>query len=618
MANEDEKKQLLEEKNIHLWFEGSPVALCSMKLELDMNVGAIFAYAKFVNVQPEAIKSMVCDIICYDSLRKIVDVVRDCRYDGFDIKRNAEFGTKVPFKIKNQQTRNVEFVLLSVTTTNGQTWENAKKLRFNTSLVQESIFNIQKDLHRQFINNCVEANLDQSKLILQPVFEKSYWMCACGTLNWSDEEACCTCGASKSWLMENINTDVLKSQDDYRKSEAEKIRREAEEREKREKEQQKEEFRKRKETYEKQQKKSKSKGKSKGKSTKIVILVLILVILGAGGFAGYMYGLPYLRYRDAVSEMNNGNYDAAYEKFNKMKDYLDSAELAKKCLYDKALNQLNSGDKAKAAEIFQSLSGYSNSAEKYLDALKALAKDYLGNARYKDALKIYRDNGFEKDDVYNSCCDKLYLQAGRNMKKKWYYKAYREYDAVRDYKDGNRLANECCYHLANIDYANLRYKKALERYETIKNYRDVEKKLRKLENLSKIISTSVAPDKPAVWTCNDLECPDCGKPVNAVFEFYPDGKYSFRVECEVEKSSKKLEDRYKIEDKVIYTAKYVEGNIKWNKMVDINSVTDNKGSEEFNALLTIKNPFDKTDKKWLKLYGNVKTSEENKEEGKTE
>ena len=46
----EEKKQLLEEKNIHLWFSGSPVSLQSMKLELDMNVGAIFAYGKFLNV----------------------------------------------------------------------------------------------------------------------------------------------------------------------------------------------------------------------------------------------------------------------------------------------------------------------------------------------------------------------------------------------------------------------------------------------------------------------------------------------------------------------------------------------------------------------------------------
>ena len=128
MAKE-EKKQLLEEKNIHLWFEGAPVALCTMRLELNLDANAIFAYSKMMNVQPEHIKEVTFDVICYDSVRIIVDTLTDVKYRNLDIPRNGVFGMDTPIRIRNVQTRNVEFVLKSVTTTSGQVWNNEEKKR---------------------------------------------------------------------------------------------------------------------------------------------------------------------------------------------------------------------------------------------------------------------------------------------------------------------------------------------------------------------------------------------------------------------------------------------------------------------------------------------------------
>ena len=166
MAKE-ENKQLSEEKNIHLCFSGSPIAICTMKLELDTSAGCIFAYSKMMNVQPEHIKEVIFDLICYDSVRIVVDTIEDCKYSYLDIPRNGVFGMERAIKVKNPQTRNVEFVLKSVETTAGDVWENEGGIRFNISLEQESIYNVQKDLHKQFIDNCTRKNIDHTKLIFQ-------------------------------------------------------------------------------------------------------------------------------------------------------------------------------------------------------------------------------------------------------------------------------------------------------------------------------------------------------------------------------------------------------------------------------------------------------------------
>ena len=98
MAKE-ERIRVIEEKNIHLWFLGSPVALCSMKLELNETKNSMFAYSKMMNVQPENIKAVLFDVICYDSVHKVVDTMHKVAYYELDIPRNGVFGMDTPIRI---------------------------------------------------------------------------------------------------------------------------------------------------------------------------------------------------------------------------------------------------------------------------------------------------------------------------------------------------------------------------------------------------------------------------------------------------------------------------------------------------------------------------------------
>ncbi len=55
-------------------------------------------------------------------------------------------------------------------------------------------------------NSWSKKGLPLDKLLYAPQIGSNYWLCVCGTFNWSVESSCCKCGAELEWLLEN--TDV--------------------------------------------------------------------------------------------------------------------------------------------------------------------------------------------------------------------------------------------------------------------------------------------------------------------------------------------------------------------------------------------------------------------------
>ncbi len=598
-----ENKKLLEEKNIHLWFEGSPLMFCSMKLELNLTVGAMFAYAKFMNVQPERINSVVCDIICYDSVRREVDVIVGCTYNKLDIGRNMTFGSEISFRIAHPDTRNVEFVLRSVTTMSGAKWENTEKNRFNIDMEQENIFNVQKELHKQFISDCAKVDLDHTKLIFQPVFKEKYWLCGCGTLNWSEEEQCTVCGAGREWLRKNTDHDVLRKQLDEVEANAAIIRAEAEAAEEAEKEKEEEEFKKR---SEKQKKELLSKEK-KYYRHRVVTGVLVAILMFVAGFAAYKYGVPYVRYLIAVNELNHSEYDSAIEKFSKIDGFLDSNELMKKSIYGKATRVYNAGKMLEAAELYKRIEGFLDSTQKYIQSMKMAAERAEETGDYINAAELYRMLGNEAVDEYNICVKKIYSTATEKMAKSRYDEAYKSFRFLDKYKDSRELADECMYQLAAISYDDADYLTALERYESIKGYKDTDKILTKLSALKKILSAADEYGTPAVWNGSRIECPKCGDKVDYVFEFYGNGDFKFGVMCDKESDVLMMQGTFKIESGKIYRKTIKNNTAGWEEISRIVSLdVNNEDVEGKNTAMTLKNPFGKDN---IKVYGNIMTDD---------
>ena len=601
---QNEINKTLEEKNIHLWFYGSPVTICSTQLILNTQTGQLFACAKFLNVQPEPLKDITVDVICYNTIHNPIDYIIDYKYSVLDIKRNEEFGLTYKIPVKNKDTRNVEFILKSATTTNNDVWYNTDAKKFTVRLEQENIFSVQGHLNAEFMELCAENYIDGSKLIFQPVFEDSHWMCACGCLNWNEENKCSGCGISKQWLYDNVSEEKLKNHEKLRAEQAEKAKKESDEKLRLEKEQQKEEFKQRQQTYKNQIKKQNNRKKTK----KLIILFSVIAVALCLGFFVYKFGIPYISYFQAKQALDNADYDTAISRFTEMGDFLDSKNLLNQAIYNKATVLYNSGEKVQAADLYKSIENYSDAKQKYYNAEYELAEAYYKNKDYMNAADIYfqiseyLDSGKRLDAAYEN----IYNDAVKKMNHKKIDEAYKEFEYLGDYSDSQIMLKECHYKYAKNYYDNMEYKKALSEYALIKDYKDVSDILKNLQNLSDIISAATDNETPAVWSRSELECPVCHKKDSATycFAFGTDGKYSFEMTCNNHKQTITKSGKYKIENDTIYVLEYSKGQATWTNVAKIISIDPLETNVEGkNNVLTITNPFGKTPN--LNLYGNI-------------
>ncbi len=606
---QNEKRKILEQKNAHLWFYGSPLVLCATHLELDIENGKLFADAKFINVQPEHIKEITVDVICYDFIRNIIDTIPNYTYTGFDISRNQEFGLTKKVPIKNMDTRNIEFVLKSVTTINDETWYNTENSKFNIDIEQRDIFSVLKDLTKQFNEVCANSNIDSSLLTLEPVFDEYHWMCGCGTLNWNDENVCSKCKISKQWLYENISGDALKNKERLRKIAEEHERIETEKRLKYEKERQQEEFKQRQQQYQKQVKAKKSKKIGK----RISIIIIILLIIAAAVYGVLNYGIPYIAYSQAKESLEQQIFDSAITQFEQLGNFLDSEELLQKAKYEKAEYLYSIGQKAESVEIYREISLYKDSEQRYLEVEYEIADEYYANKDYQNAAEAYSKipDYMDSSKKLDAAVENLYNSAVQMMTKHNANKAYDIFLYLGDYKDSETKLKECIRIKAEQMYEKMQYKDALDTYNQIDDYDSVPKTLEKLKNLSDIISAATDSSTPAAWICSDIKCNICNNPTSGVytFAFGINGDYTLELSCKNHDSGKlRKTGHYKIENNKIYNLEYEKGKVVWKEMMTVISLeklaneTDGK-----NASLKVTDPFNT--KRQITLYGNIISSD---------
>ena len=296
----DDKIKILEEKNIHLWFDDSPIALCASMLALDIDKAELFASVKFMNLQTTNIRSLTFDICCYDAQRNQVECIPDITYNSLDVARNIEFGYKRRVPVQNPQTRSVEFILKQTTDISGNLWKNSWGLPFNTSLEQQSIFTFQGNLNRQFIDICTRSHIDGTVFSFQPEFEEKYWLCGCGCFNWNIEQECFNCGVGKSWLKRNSSLEILEKQSDFVEQQKIEIQEKHSEFKQYSQNQEDElaEFANRKKEYQKQLQKQKFQ-KTFGS---VGLVILILAVVAAAAYGIFFYVIPRFQNTSASSD----------------------------------------------------------------------------------------------------------------------------------------------------------------------------------------------------------------------------------------------------------------------------------------------------------------------------
>ena len=575
----EEKIKILEEKNIHLWFEDSPIAVCAQKLALDIDKAEFFAGFKLMNLQPDNLKDICFDVICYDANRQVIDTVCDIFYSGFDVERNVEFGYNRRVPVKNQQTRSVEFVLKNVLFSNGHAWVNSDGQRFDTALEQQGIFSVQGDLNKQFLEICTRSGIDGTAFSMQPVFNEKFWLCGCGCFNWANEAVCFECGVGKIWLQKNTSPEVLEKQSGFEEQQKSEIQSRYAEFEKYEKRNtvQTEEFAKRKSAYLKQLKKQQFR-----KSSKVVITILmILVVIALIADGIIFFGLPYLKYQNAMTDMEMYRYDDAAEKFLQLGNFLDSSDLYMKAVYGNAFSLYNAGQYEKAAEHFANLGDYSDARTKALDARFKSAEKKYNDGEYLEAARIFHELGDYPDAAANEkkCFGIIYREAQGNLvanTAESLEKAHEQLTYLGDYKKSPELLKKCVFLLGNSAYSQCQYGKAIELYRSVSDYPDAQTKLQNIKTIAALIG-SATDNKPALWKSDALECSDCSKN-NAVYslELGKDGNMTFKAQCsDKDKPFMEYKGLFKLENNII---KVSDAKNNWTDVLQITSLESGKNA----------------------------------------
>ena len=599
----DANYKLIEEKNDSMWFEGSPVILCAMKLELNTSNSKLYTSAKFMNIQPDNLRNLSLEIICYNENREPIDRIKGVVFSGLDVERHTDFGYNRRIPVENLNTRSVEYIVVSVTNVFNQQWENEGLKPFNEKIEQKNIYEVQGDYNKQFLEICTRSGIDGTILVFEPEFKKSHWLCACGGFNWNDERVCTLCGVGRSWLEKNTSIEALEKQKEFQMTEAIRIKEEIQSRvmSADDKTAVKEEFENRKKEFEKQQKKQKAKKKVRTS----LIVVLILAIIAALVYGAIVFGMPYIKYSTAISYMQKENYDAAIAKFTELGDFMDSNNYRIQSVYGKAINLANNSKYKEAADLFKEVSGYSDSKERYKEVLYNLGMkqmrelDYVGASESFNLSEDYKDSKEKREE----CLEGLFREADSYFESTKYETAYQKfkYLADMDYKGAKEKMSECRYIQANNNYYTMHYAKALREYNDIKGYKNVDALLEKYKMLSQIISPAV--DGNGVrWESGNMKCPYCENDGASYYILFTTaGKMFFGLDCpdSAEHKDKGKEERYlyKIEDNVLYQMDY-DGKTNWNKFADI--ISFEQGNKKYKLVLKFV-----SDGKEIEFFANV-------------
>ena len=612
----DVNYKLIEEKNDSMWFEGSPVILCAMRLELNTSNSKLYTSAKFMNIQPDNLRNISLEIICYNENREPIDRIKGVAFTGLDVDRHTDFGYNRRIPVENINTRSVEYIVVSVTNVFNQTWENEGLKPFDQKIEQKNIYEVQGDYNRQFLEICTRSGIDGTMLVFEPEFSKSHWLCACGGFNWNDERVCTLCGVGRSWLEKNTSMEALEKQKEFQMTEAIRIKEQIQSKVMHadDKSAMKEEFENRTREFKKQQKKQKTKKRVRTS----FIVALILAIIAGLVYAAIAFGIPYMKYSTAISYMQQENYDAAIEKFTDLGDFMDSKEYKMQSVYGKAVELSKKKQYKEAAELFKEISGYSDSKERYsynIGIQQFEDRDYIGASETFKSIEDYKDS----KEKYEECLAALFKEAESNMKGEKYEAAYEKFKFLAGigYKDSGEKINECLeaylknaestlkdgkyesaynkfkfladlgyknsaermkeckYKIADNDYTVLRYSRAFRGYNEIKGYKDVDSILEKNDTLFKLIS-SATDQTDARWETGKMTCPYCkNEDASYYIVFTGFGKMFFGLDCpDADKYGEQgKEERYlyKIEGNILYQMDY-DGKTNWNKFADIISL----------------------------------------------
>lgn len=182
--------------------------------------------------------------------------------------------------------------------------------------------------------------------------------------------------------------------------------------------------------------------KKLSKKQQIIVLITVVATITAlvegGLFLVNKVIKPMNAYKSAEKTLNDGKYEDALTKFEKLGNYKDSKKMVSETKYRQALKMLDDGAYEDAALMLKELDGYSDSANMIKETQYRQAKHFVETDAFDDALSL-----FVLLDGYSD--------SATMIKETYYKKAIDEYnngkylDAKNDFKASGNYGDTATY-----------------------------------------------------------------------------------------------------------------------------------------------------------------------------
>lgn len=217
-----------------------------------------------------------------------------------------------------------------------------------------------------------------------------------------------------------------------------------------------------------------------------IIVSFIVFFIGLIAIAIWPSLSTEMKYQQASTLLENGQYLEAGKAFAKLEDYKDSETKSNEAVYTYASSILESGAYETALELFNSISTYSNSSERIAECRYALGKRYMESGEYAEAydhlrhIPRYADAGDLAMESNYKCATALYEEEN-------YESARIRFNMFPDYQDSYAMWQVSQYKCAEQlmtssdfenayalftelgDYVNSPYRAAIAHYNMLLN-----------------------------------------------------------------------------------------------------------------------------------------------------
>lgn len=443
----------------NLYCEGAPVIIRAGALHIDNLSGKVAAQLKMQSISPKAIKTVTISIVPVDGSGKKIDPPTVFQYLDLSVERDQEFGQKRIIYLPDKNTRSFEMRVNEVIFSDNSIWSSADgewapiqtQDRIHEAFSDSELI---KQFKIQYGNSAEFFPSQQIDLVL----------CTCGEVNRNGESLCHKCGNNLEFVLA-YDAESLERDKDARlveekaKAEAEEAARIAEAEKK---------------ALEKQE---------KLKRVKAVLKRVTLALACAAALALAVYGIgwhavPAIRYNSADKALSEKDFDRAYNIFTALGDYKDSGTRATETLYEKGLFLKENEEFSDAAIEFEKISDYLDSAEQAVfcknKAYYLEAKALLESKEYEKAAAAFADLG-DFEDSAELVVESNYLFAKALFTEGNYREAagLLEGLAKKKYRDSSELLQEATYQFAIESFEKKEYEDAYNSFKSISKYKDV-------------------------------------------------------------------------------------------------------------------------------------------------